>query len=80
MSGRVSCSARSCMAGIQRQQQASTGWTALHDTDWKVCISKTWLYSEPYSVMDWSDRPSAFVSAIADMIADVCDFSRQLQR
>ncbi|MET0530502.1 MAG: LysR family transcriptional regulator [Microvirga sp.] len=34
----------------------------------------------PYAVMYRSDRPSAFISMIADMIADVCDFSRQLQR
>ena len=44
-----------------------------------VVATRPALPPTPYSVMYRSDRPSVFISAIADMIADVCDFSRQLQ-
>ncbi|MCM2292597.1 LysR family transcriptional regulator [Allorhizobium sp. BGMRC 0089] len=33
----------------------------------------------PYSVVYRNDRPSAFVASIADLMCDICDFSRQLQ-
>ena len=44
-----------------------------------VISTKPALPFVPYAAMFRSDRPSAFVSAVAMMAHGVCDFSRQLQ-
>jgi DNA-binding transcriptional LysR family regulator len=50
-------------------------------TEGKLTIIQTTpaLPPVPYAAMYRSDRPSAFVSAVAMLALEVCDFSRQLQ-
>jgi DNA-binding transcriptional LysR family regulator len=44
-----------------------------------VIQSRPVLPPIPYSAGYRNDRPTAFVSAIVDLMCDICDFSRQLQ-
>jgi hypothetical protein len=50
-------------------------------TEGKLTIIQTTpaLPPVPYAAMYRSDRPSAFISAVAMLALEVCDFSRQLQ-